>query len=761
MKEVERNWRVRRLLGKGWKVMVDKIEHLKNGKVKNTSEKEYFGKGTSEYKWEGIEPKTWDWENFESTGDFPVSPNLLDWVIGQDKALNECYLCLDEWVHKLKYLEHANWWGNFKDPNAPKPSSKVPPGPYLLLLGDPGTGKSLIGKALAERLTSIYKRENIQLFDILSWENKTLPGQPRISISPAGKGPDVIRVERVKELKKSFISKAGFKLIQGFLIGLGLFVLAIALYFTISVIQAWAASPALQVYYAGDFMKYFFSNFAGLTPLFLAGGSAIFFGVFIGWFGKLAGSSNMQGIGGASTSKTPKLIVDNSKKEAPFIDATGHKSSQLFGDIAWDPYQTGGLGTPEHQRVTAGDVHRACMGVLYIDEVKNLHPAEAITLLTVLEDGQLPITLRSMWSEGGSAAMNVSTDPVPSMTFLLAAGNFDSIGMIHAALMDRIYGYGKVVRMNNDMPNTIENRRKYVQFISQEIKRFNLIPFTRDACIELVDEGRRRSNKRHSLTTKFRPLISIIKTSAILAMNDKSEVVEAKHVKEAIEVHCKTIQKQILEHYMEEEGKFLDISPTGFKLGQIYGMAVSQDPYSGEMAGAVTALRGSLVNKSKLTRKKKDLQGSYCVTGVAKEKEEKYIGDSIAKVRSVILQKYGVDIAQDYMTHIDFSQSYGVDGPSAGVTMTLLLCSLIEGKPIRQDTAVTGEINVGVGDEIKITAVGGLYEKIKAAEKWGFKRVIIPKKNYEQSIDPRDYTIEVIPGDTLDDYLKEILVDQK
>ncbi len=110
------------------------------------------------------------------------------------------------------------------------------------------------------------------------------------------------------------------------------------------------------------------------------------------------------------------------------------------------------------------------------------------------------------------------------------------------------------------------------------------------------------------------------------------------------------------------------------------------------------------------------------------------------------------------MTHLDFAQSYGVDGPSAGVTMAILLCSLIEGKPIRQDVAVTGEINLSVSNSIQITAIGGVHEKIKAAEAWGFKKAVIPKKNYEHSIDPRDYTIDVVPAATLDDYLKECLI---
>jgi predicted ATP-dependent protease len=56
--------------------------------------------------------------------------------------------------------------------------------------------------------------------------------------------------------------------------------------------------------------------------------------------------------------------------------------------------------------------------------------------------------------------------------------------------------------------------------------------------------------------------------------------------------------------------------------------------------------------------------------------------------------------------------------------------------------------------------VGGVYEKIKAAEAWGFKKVVVPQKNYEHSIDVRDYKIEVVPAATLDDYLKECLVEK-
>jgi Lon-like ATP-dependent protease len=707
----------------------------------------------------------WDWGNFKSTESFPVDDNLINWVIGQEQALKECFLCLDEWVHKLKWLEETKWYESWSDPDKPKLSVKtvISPGPYLLLLGDPGTGKSLIGRALAEKLTQVYSENGIKLFDVLCWRNQTLPSQPKISIHKAGEGKKILQREELKELKRKFITKVGLKTLQIFLILMGLFLISLGFYFLYQAWTTWQANPMflgepLQEYYNYSFLDYLIGKFVGLVPLtFIPGGSLIFFGIFIWWFSKLGGLGNMKGIAGSQQTDVPKLIVDNCSGHAPFVDATGHRSAQLFGSIAWDPYQTGGLGTPEHQRVTAGDVHRASLGILYIDEIKNLDPEEAVTLLTVLEDGRLPITLRGRWHGGDTAAMAVSTEPVPTITFLVGAGNFDSIGQIHPALMDRIYGYGKVVRMNNDMPNTMENRRKYVQFIAQESKRFNLIPFSREACEEIVEEGRRRSNKKDALTTKFRPLISIIKTAATIAMNEGCEVVERRHVREAIQHHCKTIQRQILEHEISERGKLLEIKPKGAKLGQIYGLVVVKDPYSGEMTGSVLCVKANMAKRSELPRNY-PIRGYYKVTGVAKG--QSFISDSIAKVRSVILQKYGVDIAQDYLTHIDFAQSYGVDGPSAGVTMAILLCSLIEGKPVRQDVAVTGEINLGVGDSIQITAVGGVYEKIKAAEAWGFKKVVIPQKNFEHSIDVRDYKIEVVPASTLDDYLKECLIEK-
>jgi ATP-dependent Lon protease len=65
------------------------------------------------------------------------------------------------------------------------------------------------------------------------------------------------------------------------------------------------------------------------------------------------------------------------------------------------------------------------------------------------------------------------------------------------------------------------------------------------------------------------------------------------------------------------------------------------------------------------------------------------------------------------------------DGPSAGITMTAALASLVSGRPVRHDTAMTGEVTLSGN----VLPIGGLKEKALAAQRADIKRVIAPDRN--------------------------------
>ena len=86
------------------------------------------------------------------------------------------------------------------------------------------------------------------------------------------------------------------------------------------------------------------------------------------------------------------------------------------------------------------------------------------------------------------------------------------------------------------------------------------------------------------------------------------------------------------------------------------------------------------------------------------------------------------------------------DGPSAGITMATAIASRITGRPVRADTAMTGEITL-TG---QVLPIGGLKEKALAAQRAGIHRLIVPKRN--------EADIDDVPAD-LRKRMKFVLVD--
>jgi Lon-like ATP-dependent protease len=433
----------------------------------------------------------------------------------------------------------------------------------------------------------------------------------------------------------------------------------------------------------------------------------------------------------------PKLLVTNDTTvEAPFIDGTGSHAGALLGDVRHDPFQSGGLETPSHDRVEAGAIHRAHKGVLFIDEINTLTPHSQQNLLTALQEGEFPITGQS---ERSSGAM-VRTEPVPCRFIMVAAGNLDAVQGMHPALRSRIRGYGYEVYMSESMPDTPDNREKFIRFIAQEIKNDGKIPhFDKGAMEEILREARRRSNRKGHLTLKLRDMGGLIRVAGDLARQEGVDVTTADHVIAAKKT-ARSIEDQVSDEYIGRSREYELTVVEGTRVGRVNGLAVM-----GSDSGSVLPIMAEVTMAQ-------GANGTVIATGMLKEIAQ----ESIKNVSAILKKFTGKDI-KDMDVHIQFIGTYGgVEGDSASISVATAVISAIEGIPVRQDVAMTGSLSVR-GD---VLPVGGVTYKIEAAAKAGITHVLIPAANIDDVLIEDRYRplVTVIPVSNIEEVLKIALV---
>jgi len=433
--------------------------------------------------------------DFKSTSKIKVPNRLIDQIIGQTRAVS--------------IIRKASKQGR-----------------HVLLIGDPGTGKSMLGQALSELVP------RIQLKDILILPNKKDENNPKVHSLPSGRGQEI--VERANQR----VDIGGRKNTIVFII------LAIL----VSIFPWWIRKTH------GDIM---------------AAASLISGMMFLMLYGAMMGMGMRK-----KHSLGPKLLVDTAKlKTAPFIDATGAHAGSLLGDVRHDPFQSGGLGTPAHMRVEPGMIHRANKGVLFVDEVATLGMKTQQDLLTAMQERKYSITGQSERSAGAM----VRTDPVPCNFILVAAGNKETIRKMHPALRSRIRGYGYEVVMENFIDDTAVNRDYYYKFIAQEVLKDGKIPhFSKPACDEIIKVSRRMSGRRSKLSLMFRELGGIVRSSGDLAVEAGSKLVEVKHVLAALKI-SKTLEQQLADKHIEQISDYRIIRTEGSEIGRVNGLAVIAD----------------------------------------------------------------------------------------------------------------------------------------------------------------------------------------
>ena len=605
---------------------------------------------------------------YQSSAQVEVPPRLLDQVIGQDEAVEVARKAATQKRH-------------------------------MILIGEPGTGKSMLARAMVDFLP----KEQLQ--DILAYPNSEDPNEPKIRVVPSGKGKEIVAAQKLEAAQKKEQRTI-------------LFIVAALAIFALTLYVVLSTHPP-------DFTALLW----GLLIIF------ILYAIV-----RFSGGRSDAGAGVA------KLLVSHTPDEKPpFVDATGAHAGALLGDVKHDPFQSGGLETPPHERVEVGAIHKANGGVLFLDEINLLKIESQHSLLTALQERKFSIVGQSERSAGAM----VKTEPVPADFVLVAAGNIDSVQTMHPALRSRIRGYGYELYVKTTMPDVPENRMKLIRFIAQEVQKDRKIPhFDLGAMIEVVREAQRRSGRSGQLTLRLRELGGLVRVAGDIALSEGVPIVHAEQVVKAKRA-SRSLEQQIADRYIERRKEYHMFSTEGAAVGIVNGLAaINAQTGMAEFSGIVLPI------VAEVTPAQTKNGGVVVATGklgdIAKE--------AVQNVSALIKKYTGEDISR-YDIHIQFvGTSDGVEGDSASVSIATAVISALEGLPVDQSVAMTGSLSV----RGQVLPVGGVTAKVEAAADSGLKRVLIPEDNMDDLVLEARYrgAIEVIPVRTLRDVLKYALVGQ-
>ena len=408
---------------------------------------------------------------------------------------------------------------------------------------------------------------------------------------------------------------------------------------------------------------------------------------------------------GVGKTSAARLVLEAAKrikhspfgKDAPFVEVDGTTlrwdpreiTNPLLGSVH-DPIYQGARrdlaegGVPEPK---LGLVTEAHAGILFIDEIGEMDLFLQAKLLKVLEekrvnfdssyydpsDPQVPRYIKKLFEEGAPA------------DFLLVAATTRCPEHINPAVRSRCAEVffdpltpSEIVKIVHDA-----GRKLGVEFAS--------------GVAELIAD----------YTTEGRKAIGILADAYSLVLLNRRRrshlILRREAVREVIK--CSRLVPNV-----NQKGY------SGQEIGRVFAMAVTG--YLGSIL-EVEAVVFPSREPGKGTLRFNDTAGTMA-------------RDSVFNALSVARRLTGQDLA-NYDVHINVVGGGRVDGPSAGTAILLAVVSALQGYPVRQDVAVTGEISL----QGRIRPVGGLAEKLYGARQAGMKQAVIPAEN-----------LKAFPGDT-------------
>lgn len=436
---------------------------------------------------------------------------------------------------------------------------------------------------------------------------------------------------------------------------------------------------------------------------------------------------------GVGKTAAARVVLEEAKKnaESPFrsdakfteIDATTARFDErgiadpLIGSVHDPIYQgAGAMGVAGIPQPKAGAVTKAHGGILFIDEIGELHPHQMNKLLKVLED-------RKVFLE--SAYYNSEDTNIP--------------GYIHDVFQNGLPAdfrlVGATTRNPQELPPAIRSRCMEIYFrplLPDEIgsiaaKALKKIGFPDNA--EAVGVVKRYA-------TNGREAVNVIQLAAGMALTDGRRELTAADVEWVVNSSQISPRPEKKIPQQPEIGLVNGLAVYGPNMGTLLEIEVTAIPVTEPRPGTFTIT--GVVDEEEMGGGQRTLRRKSMARG------------SVENVLTV-LRRLGLD-PYKFDLHINFPGGIPIDGPSAGISMAAAIASAIKQVPVDNHIAMTGE----VGIHGKVKPVGGVIAKVEAAFQAGATKVIIPKENWQEIFAGLN-GLEVVPVESVREVLYHAL----
>ncbi|CAK8580708.1 ATP-dependent protease LonB [Priestia megaterium] len=435
---------------------------------------------------------------------------------------------------------------------------------------------------------------------------------------------------------------------------------------------------------------------------------------------------------GVGKTAAARLVLEEAKKnkKSPFkqsavfveLDATTARFDErgiadpLIGSVHDPIYQGAGAmgqaGIPQPKQGAVTDAHG---GILFIDEIGELHPIQMNKLLKVLED-------RKVFME--SAYYSEENTQIPTHIHDIFQNGLPADFRL----------IGATTRTPNEIPPAIRSR--CVEVFFRELDRDEIITVAKKAAnkvrMDISEEG---LSLFSTYARNGRETVNMMQIAAGLAISEERTDIKNEDIEWI--VHSSQLSPRHDPKIADEE-----------KVGLINGLAVY-----GPNSGALLEIEVKAIPAKE--------KGNIIITGIVEEESIGTQGKSIRRksmakssIENVITVLRSMDVpADEYDIHVNFPGGVPIDGPSAGIAMATGIYSAIYEVPIKHTVAMTGEI--GLHGNVK--PIGGVIPKIKAAKQAGVQKVIVPKENMNAMVE-KVKGIDIIPVHHLTEVFEQALL---